>query len=212
MDGPLYSKEPADPRLYQVRFDTFYTRTARLYDFGVKVLPVWKTWLRQALPFIQGPRVLEVSFGTGYFLTQYASRFETHGIDYNARMVAIARRNLAKRGMSADLREGNVEELPYEDGYFGTVTNTMALSGYPDGQRAMSQMRRVLKPGGRLVLIDVNYPTDRNWLGMRLTRCWQHFGDVVRDVGRLLAEHGFEYQDTEIGGFGSIHMYICHRS
>ena len=211
MDGPLYSKEPADPRLYQARFDAFYTRTARLYDFGVKVLPVWKTWLRQALPFIQGRRVLEVSFGTGYLLTQYASRFETHGIDYNARMVAIARRNLAKRGMNADLREGNVEALPYEDEYFDTVTNTMALSGYPDGQRAMSQMRRVLRPGGRLVLIDVNYPTDRNWLGMRLTRCWQQFGDILRDVGGLLEEHGFDYQDTEIGGFGSIHMYICHR-
>ena len=62
-----------------------------------------------------------------------------------------------------------------------------------------------------MVLIDVNYPTDRNWLGMRLARCWQHFGDILRDVGRLLEEHGFDHKETEIGGFGSIHMYICHR-
>ena len=87
----------------------------------------------------------------------------------------------------------------------------MALSGYPDGARAMSEIRRVLRLGGRLILIDVNYPADRNWLGMRLTSFWRHLGDIIRDVGKLLENHGFDYEDREIGGFGSIHMYICQK-
>ena len=101
----------------QVTSDKFYTRTARLYDLGVKVLPVWKTWLKQTLPYIKGQRVLEVSFGTGYLLMQYANRFETHGVDLNARMVAVAKRNLKKSGMRATLQQGMCNN-------FRTTTNT----------------------------------------------------------------------------------------
>ena len=115
------------PIVLQETSDKLYTRTARLYDLGVKVLPVWKTWLERALPYIQGQRVLEVSFGTGYLLMQYADRFETYGVDINARMVAVAKRNLENSGMRADLKQGNVEQLPYEDEYFDAVISTMAL-------------------------------------------------------------------------------------
>lgn len=211
MERPLYSEEPADTKAFQETCDRFYTRIARLYDIGVKVLPVWKAWLKRALPHIQGRRVLEVSFGTGYLLMQYAGRFETHGVDINARMVAVATRNLEKSGVSADLKQGNVEELPYVDDYFDTVVSTMAFSGYPNGARALSEMRRVLRPRGTLVLIDVHYPADHNWLGMRLTGVWRRLGDIVRDIGTLLEDHGFDYEDREIGGFGSVHMYLCRR-
>ena len=211
MVKPLYSKEPADTKAFQQTFDRFYTKTARLYDLGVKVFPWWKNWLIQALPHIQGRRVLEVSFGTGYLMMQYASKYETYGIDINARMVAVAKRNLEKTGIYAELKQGNVEQLPYVDENFDTAICTMALSGYPDGARAMSEIRRVLKPGGRLILIDVNHPANLNWLGMRLTGFWRQLGDIIRDVGKLLEDHGFHYEDREIGGFGSIHMYVCQK-
>lgn len=68
-----------------------------------------------------------------------------------------------------------------------------------------------MKPGGRLVLIDINYPADGNWLGTRLTRARKISGDLIRDTGKLLGEHGFDFEETEIGGFGSVHMYVCRR-
>ncbi len=199
------------PIVLQETSDKLYTRTARLYDLGVKVLPVWKTWLERVLPYIQGQRVLEVSFGTGYLLMQYADRFETYGVDINARMVAVAKRNLENSGMRADLKQGNVEQLPYEDEYFDAVISTMALSGYPNGASSMSEIRRVLKPGGRFILIDVNYPADHDWLGVRLISVWQRLGDIIRNVGSLLENHGFDQEGTEVGGSGSVHMYICQR-
>ena len=94
-------------------------------------------------------------------------------LDINARIVAVAKRNLENSGMRADLKQGNVEQLPYEDEYFDAVISTMALSGYPDGASAMSEIRRVLQPGGRFILIDVNYPADHDWLGVRLISVWQ---------------------------------------
>ena len=121
-----YSAEPEDKRQFTDSFDRFYSRFARLYDWAVKLTPWWRRWLRQALPHIAGPRVLEVSFGTGWLLTQYAGRFETHGIDLNEAMVAVARRNLERGGAVAELRSGNVEALPYPDDAFDTVVNTIA--------------------------------------------------------------------------------------
>ncbi|WP_428267865.1 class I SAM-dependent methyltransferase [Haliangium sp.] len=207
-----YSEEPRDHRAFTEAFDRFYTRFAPTYDVLVKVLPAWRTWLRRSLPHVVGPRVLEVAFGTGWLMTQYADRVEAYGVDLNARMVAIARENLRKKGLRAELRQGRVESLPYPDARFDTVLSTMAFSGYPDAHAALSEMLRVLAPDGHLVLIDVNYPADGNWLGTRLTKMWQRAGDLVRDLGTLLREHGLDCSDQEIGGKGSVHLYVARRA
>ncbi len=207
--SPRYSREPEDKEAFTREFDRAYGMIARAYDLGVKILPVWKTWIAQALPHITGPRVLEVSFGTGLLLTRYADKFETEGIDYNEKMVALARANLERRGISAKLQQGNVEALPYPDESFDCVVNTMAFSGYPDGRRAMSELHRVLVPGGRLVIIDIEYPSNGNRLGMQVTRLWAALGDLIRDLGELLDELGFDYEEEEIGGFGTVHLYVA---
>jgi ubiquinone/menaquinone biosynthesis C-methylase UbiE len=209
--GLAYSNEPDDKAQFTHKFDRTYTIIARVYDLAVKLLPVWKSWLKQALPHIQGPKVLEVSFGTGYLLSQYADRFETHGIDYNEKLVSVATDNLKKKGIAANLHRGDVESLPYDDETFDCIVNTMAFTAYPDGVKAMSELHRVLKKGGRLVLIDIHYPADRSWMGMRMTRFWAALGDIIRDMDAIFRRFGFEYTDREIGGFGSVHLYVAEK-
>jgi ubiquinone/menaquinone biosynthesis C-methylase UbiE len=207
---PRYSAEPADPHAYTLANDRLYTSYARLYDVVVKALPVWRRWLAHALPHIQGPRVLEVSFGTGWLLTQYAGHHHTDGIDLNPALIDVARRNLTRAGVTADLRQGRVEALPYPDATFDTVVNTMAFTGYPDAATAAAELARVLKPGGRLVLIDINYPNNRNRLGTVLVdRFWKPFGDLVRDLPAVLDQAGLAVHDNEIGGWGSVHLYLA---
>ncbi len=205
-----YSPNPADPHAYTRGNDRRYTRFARLYDVAVKAVPVWRRWLVHALPAIRGPRVLEVSFGTGWLLSQYAGLYRTDGIDLNPELIAVARRNLTRAGASADLRQGTVEALPYPDATFDTVVNTMAFTGYPDAVAAAAELTRVLKPGGRLVLVDINYPQDGNRLGTALVRwLWKPLGDLIRDVQALLSEAGLDVQDDEVGGWGSVHLYLA---
>jgi ubiquinone/menaquinone biosynthesis C-methylase UbiE len=207
-----YSKEPENRERFTQSFDDFYTRFARIYDAAVRTLPVWKTWLGKAVPHLRGRRVLEVSFGTGYLLSRYAGNFDAHGVDYNFAMVETARNNLNRAGLTATLQQGNVESLPYGDETFDTVLNTMAFSGYPDAAKAMSELRRVLKPDGRLVLIDVNYPRDANRIGTGMTNFWRMTGDLIRDLDALFRAFGFDHTDEEIGGWGSIHLYTATRS
>jgi hypothetical protein len=60
-------------------------------------------------------------------------------------------------------------------------------------------------------LIDIEYPADRNWLGMKMTRSWIALGDIVRDMDAMFRRFGFEYTDREIGGFGSVHLYVAEK-
>ena len=76
---------------------------------------------------------------------------------------------------------------------------------------ALSEMHRVLKQGGKLILIDVNFPADGNWLGTMMTNGWKLAGDLVRDIGGLLRQFDFDYTHEEIGAFGSIHLYVARK-
>ena len=178
--SPDYSPEPTDARQFTARYDGFYSRFAPAYDWLVKVFPVWRNWLDSTLPSIQGPKVLEVSFGTGYLLTRYASQFETYAIDLNPKLARIAWGNLQQHNLRAHLQVANVEHIPFPAGEFDSVLNTMAFTAYPDAERALAEITRVLKPGGCLIILDINYPHNRNPVGTLLTECWKAGGDIIR--------------------------------
>jgi ubiquinone/menaquinone biosynthesis C-methylase UbiE len=205
----MYTTEPEDKEAFTAKMDRQYSRTARIYDTVIRLLPTWRSWIGSVLPHINGPRVLEVSFGTGYLLSQYADQHETYGIDFNWDLTQTAIDKLNKGGIKAHLTQADVEKLPFQSSYFDTLVNTMSFTGYPDGRAAMSEMRRVLKVGGQLLIVDVNYPSDRGGKGMKLARFWSNRGDILRDMGALFNEFGFEYTDEEVGGFGSVHLYIA---
>lgn len=208
----VYSKEPENSLEYTNKLDDAYSKFAKVYDVAVKLLPVWKTWIKTVIPYIEGRRVLEVSFGTGYLLMQYADKYETYGIDYNSKMVETAKKNLARKNIKAKLQQANVEQLPFPDNYFDTIINTMAFSGYPNGKKAMSEFYRVLKDGGKLLIVDFDYPTNRNRFGYGLTKLMESAGDTIRDISKLVEEFPFEYTEKEIGGFGGVHLYLAQKT
>jgi ubiquinone/menaquinone biosynthesis C-methylase UbiE len=192
-----YSTEPPDGHAFSQRYDRIYSRIARAYDLAFPVLPFWRRWLSAALPHLVGPRVLEASFGTGWLLCQYADRFEAHGIDLNETMLQLATRNLRRKGLTARLQTANVDAIPYADETFDTVLNTMAFSGYPNANAAMSELRRVLKPQGRLVIIDGNYPADNNLPARTLMGIGRLSGDLIRDMNSLFQAFELDASDTE---------------
>jgi ubiquinone/menaquinone biosynthesis C-methylase UbiE len=206
-----YTKESKLNVDFTEKNNLLYSKIAKGYDIVIKVLPFWKTWITHVIPHIQGQNVLEVSFGTGLLLSQYADKFETCGIDYNAKMVEVAKKNLKSKSISADLIQGNVESLPYESESFDTVINTMAFTGYPDSNKAMSELKRVLKTNGKLIIVDINYPNNMNFLGRSLTKLWMSLGDVIRDMDNIFNHFELDYSDVEIGGFGSVHLYIARK-
>lgn len=98
--------------------------------------------------------VLEVAIGTGLNLSHYPESVRLTGIEWSPAMLELARRRAEELGREAALREGDAHALPFADGSFDTVVCTYSLCAIPDECRAVAEMTRVLRPGGRLVLVD----------------------------------------------------------
>jgi ubiquinone/menaquinone biosynthesis C-methylase UbiE len=99
-------------------------------------------------------RTLEVAIGTGLNLALYPPDVQLTGLDLSPEMLDRARRRADDLGRAVDLREGDAQELPFPDASFDTVVCTYALCSVPDEVRTISEMERVLRPGGVLALVD----------------------------------------------------------
>src|SRR3712207_4170975 len=95
--------------------------------------------------------VLEVAVGTGRNFTFYPQGVRLTGIDLSPAMHRIARIRAEELGVDADLREGDALQLPFADATFDTVVCTLSLCNIPDDRGAIAEMKRVLRPGGRLL-------------------------------------------------------------
>jgi ubiquinone/menaquinone biosynthesis C-methylase UbiE len=105
--------------------------------------------------------VLEVAVGTGLNLERYPEDVRVTGIEFSPAMLAIARRRAAELGRPVTLRTGNAEALAFPDEAFDTVVCTFSLCSIADHRRAVTEMARVLRPGGLLLLAD--HVVSTNW-------------------------------------------------
>jgi ubiquinone/menaquinone biosynthesis C-methylase UbiE len=97
---------------------------------------------------------LDVAVGTGRNLPFYPAEVTVTGVELSPAMLDIARTRAAELGREVELREADAEDLPFADGSFDTVVCTLSLCTIPDHARAIAEMARVLRPGGRLLLLD----------------------------------------------------------
>lgn len=146
--------------------------------------------------------VLDVGCGTGTLLEVLRDRggVRLAGIDLSPEMIRVAREKL---GESVDLRVGDAEALPWENGSFAVVTSTISFHHYPHPVQALREMRRVLVPEGRLVLADAWLPPVLRQI-MNLLLPLGREGDVKvysrPEVGTFLVAAGFRPARWEIIG------------
>ena len=98
--------------------------------------------------------VLEVAIGTGLNLPHYPAEIRLTGVEWSPPMLAQARRRAEELGRPVTLQEADAQALPFPDASFDTVVCTLSLCAIPDDRRAVAEMVRVLRPGGRLLLLD----------------------------------------------------------
>jgi ubiquinone/menaquinone biosynthesis C-methylase UbiE len=145
-------------------------------------------------------RVLEVAVGTGRNLPHYPAGTTVAGVELSPAMLAIARQRADSLGGGADLQEGDAQHLPYGDASFDTVVCALALCTIPDPATAIGEMKRVLVPGGRLLLLDHTGSTwppvyAAQWLFEQITirAAGEHF--TRRQLPLVLAA-GFQVTET----------------
>ena len=132
-----------------------YDRSARSYDrlisrFEKVLFGDGREWVCSRA---RG-KVLELAVGTGRNLPFYPRGVLLTGIELSPKMLAIAHRRASEIGIEADLSEGDAQNVPFPDASFDTVVATLALCTIPDDRRAVAEAARVLRPGGRLLLLE----------------------------------------------------------
>jgi ubiquinone/menaquinone biosynthesis C-methylase UbiE len=144
----------ASPQRTQ-RLRRYWDKHARNYD---KQIAFWERRLfadgRHWVCAQATGEVLEVAIGTGRNLPYYPHGIRLTGIEFSPAMLELARRQADQLGRKVDLRLGDAQALQLPDASFDTVVCTLSLCAIPDERRAVAEMRRVLRPGGRLLLLD----------------------------------------------------------
>ncbi|MBI1757678.1 MAG: class I SAM-dependent methyltransferase [Actinobacteria bacterium] len=158
---------------------------------------------------------LEVAVGTGRNLPHYPDGVRLTGVEFSPPMLELARRRAAELGVEVDLRLGDAHALELPAEAFDTVVCVVSLCAIADDRRALAEMWRVLRPGGRLLLLD-HVASDRWWL--RLVQAiadlvsvplhGEHFGR--RPSARLPAA-GFAIERVERSKLGMMERVMARK-
>jgi ubiquinone/menaquinone biosynthesis C-methylase UbiE len=102
-------------------------------------------------------RILEVAPGPGYLAIEVARRgaFEVTGLDISRSFVEIAMRNARAAHVNVDFRQGNASAMPFSEDTFDLILCRAAFKNFSQPLAAMNEMHRVLKPGGRALIVDL---------------------------------------------------------
>lgn len=171
-----------------------FTAIARVYDLNNSLLSFglhhrWKRVAASHVPAIGNGRALDIGAGTGDLALRIARRLGPQGsvvaTDLNAAMLQEGARKIARRGLSHRIPclRANVEALPFKDESVDVVTTGFCLRNVGNLVRALGQIRRVLRPGGRFVCLEFAQPV-RPWL-LRLYN-WYSFQLLPR-IGTWVA-------------------------
>lgn len=168
-----------------------------LLDFACGLRPIAEQ-RQKVIPLAAG-RVLEVGIGTGLNLAFYdkSKLQKLVGIDPAEEMHALARKRSSSLALPVELCSLTAEQLPIESASFDCVVCTYTLCSVHDPLAALAEMRRVLRPGGKLLFAEHGLAPDAyvaKWQ-YRLEPLWSKVAGgchLTRDVPKLLKEAGFE--------------------
>jgi demethylmenaquinone methyltransferase/2-methoxy-6-polyprenyl-1,4-benzoquinol methylase len=182
----------------QVR--AMFDRIARVYDLMNSVMTVGMhhRWRRRAADLAAvgpGDRALDVATGTGDLALELRSRgAEVVGMDFSERMLELAR----EKAPDVSFEQGNALELAYADGEFDAATVGFGARNFSDLRRGLAEMARVVRPGGRVVVLEITTPErpPLSWF----FRLW--FDRLVPLLGRVAGDpEAYSYLPSSVRRF-----------
>jgi demethylmenaquinone methyltransferase / 2-methoxy-6-polyprenyl-1,4-benzoquinol methylase len=193
----------------QVR--AMFDRIAGFYDVmnSLMTAGLHHSWRRRAADLAAlgpGDRVLDVATGTGDLALELAGRVgptgEVIGSDFSEQMLARARAKAPGAAAPITFEWGNALELPYGDGEFAAATVGFGARNFADLDRGLAEMARVVRPGGRVVVLEITTPT-RPPLST-FYRVW--FDRVVPMIGRFAGDpEAYSYLPNSVKRFPGPH-------
>lgn len=160
-------------------------------------------------------RVLDVGCGNGYVLAKYAQEGATvTGVDITPTAIDLCRKRFEGLGLVGDFRIAQAEQLPFGDATFDCVCSMGVLHHVPDTAKAVAEIHRVLKPGGRLIVMFYHRDSALYRLKYRLLSRWQGrpIEQLVNEFDGVGNPKGTVFSKQELAellsAFGSLEMFV----
>jgi ubiquinone/menaquinone biosynthesis C-methylase UbiE len=203
--------EPGVLRVFQTKSETkaFYDKIAKVYDLLAEhsERPMREAGIRILAPG-PGEHLLEIGFGTGHILAELADAVgptgRVTGIDISENMLAYAQDHLNQKGLidQVSLDCGDAEQLPYSDDSMDGVFMcfTLELFDTPDIPKVLAECKRVLRPGGRIVVVAVSKEGKEGFILHAFQWTHRHFPNLMDCrpiyVRRALEAMGFVIEES----------------
>lgn len=162
-------------------------------------------------------RILEVGCGNAYTLSKYAEHgAEVFGIDITETAVNVSKQRFNFLNLNGNFRVGNAEELPFDSDYFDCICSMGVLHHVPDAKKAVSEIYRCLKPGGRLIVMFYNRNSIAYRIGMpiRSLLTGKSLQKLVNEVDGVGNPKGDVYSKKELqqllSNFRYLEMFTGH--
>ena len=190
-----------DPAEKAVRVGEVFSSVASRYDLMNDLMSfgshrLWKDLALARSGVREGHRVLDVAAGSGDMTMRFARQVGTSGqvvmTDINASMLACGRSRLLNEGLGVNVQMllADAESLPFSDGQFDCVAIAFGLRNVTRIPKALASMSRMLKPGGRLVILEFSTPTST-----LLSRAYDLFSfSVIPSMGKMVTGDEQSYQ------------------
>jgi ubiquinone/menaquinone biosynthesis C-methylase UbiE len=157
----------------------------------------------KVVPLAAG-RVLEIGIGSGLNIPFYDENKVEHlwGLDPSAEMWSIAQKNAKQHHLDAEFIQSGAESIPLENNSADTVVMTYTMCTIPDAHAALDEIRRILKPGGKLVFCEHGQAPDQSverWQN-RINPLWKKLAggcNLNRPIPGLLESSGFKSDDMQ---------------
>jgi len=185
-----------------------FSRIARRYDLINRIISLgfdvgWRRKMAEAIQAPPNPRILDLATGTGDVALAIVKQYpdaNVVGIDVCEDMLEIGREKVARKRLAdrIEFRIGNAESLEFEDNSFDAATCAFGIRNFADRKKALRELLRAVKPGGRVAIIEPSKP--RNGLFGHIFKFY--FSNVVLLIGAGIADrNAYKYLVDSVENF-----------
>lgn len=192
-----YQQVPLDDKVKKVRhvFDSVASKYDVMNDLmSMGVHRIWKKMTLDIANVKTGQKVLDLAGGTGDLALKFAKQVGATGqvvlADINDSMLEVGRERLLNKGVIVNYAQINAEILPFADNSFDLITIAFGLRNVTDKDQALASMLRVLKPGGRLLVLEFS---ELQVTPLRPVYDWYSF-NILPTLGKVIANDAESYQ------------------
>jgi len=177
-------------------FDTIsgnYDGLNRVISLGIDVK--WRNKVLKLVAKKKPQSFLDIATGTGDLAIQYAKKYNAEkivGLDLSEGMLSVARKKVEQAGIQQKVTfiKGDSEALPFEDNRFEAITVSFGIRNFENLEKGLSEIKRVLAPGGQFIILETSVPTKFPWK----QGYYLYTKGILPVIGRLFSKDKVAYR------------------